>query len=148
MRAVLQRVIGASVSVDGREISRIGEGLAVLLGVGKEDTEADAAKLADKTAKLRIFGDEQGKMNLSVLDINGQALVVSQFTLYADCRRGRRPGFDPAAPPDQANKLYEKFVEELRALGVPVETGQFQTHMLFEIKNDGPVTIWLDSSEL
>ena len=153
MRAVLQRVRSASVTVDGKEISRIGRGLAILLGVGKGDTEADAAKLADKAARLRIFEDEHGKMNLSglpplsVLDIGGEALVVSQFTLYADCWRGRRPGFDMAAPPDDANKLYEKFVEEIKKLGVPVKTGQFQAMMLFEIQNDGPVTILLDSAE-
>jgi D-tyrosyl-tRNA(Tyr) deacylase len=147
MRAVLQRVRSASVTVDGKEISRIGRGLAVLLGVGKGDTEADAVKLADKAAKLRIFEDEQGKMNLSVIDVGGEALVVSQFTLYADCRRGRRPGFDMAAPPGEANKLYERFVEEIKGLGVPVKTGQFQAMMLFEIENDGPVTILLDSAE-
>lgn len=148
MRIVLQRVTGASVTVAGKEISRIGKGLAILIGVGKGDTEADAAKLADKIAKLRIFEDEHGKMNVSLLDVAGEALVVSQFTLYADTRRGRRPGFDQAAPPDEADRLYQKFVEELRGFGVPVKTGQFQAMMLFEIHNDGPVTIWLDSNEL
>ncbi len=147
MRAILQRVKGASVTVDGEVISQIGQGLAILLGVGKGDTAAIAAKMADKAARLRIFGDEDGKMNLSVLDIGGQALVVSQFTLYADTKRGRRPGFDSAAPPDIANELYEQFVEEMKALGVPVATGRFQSHMLFNIQNDGPVTITLDSSE-
>lgn len=145
MRAVLQRVRGASVVVDGKEISRIGRGLAILLGVGKGDDDAIAAKLADKAARLRIFEDDQGKMNLSLLDIGGAALVVSQFTLYADCRKGRRPGFDQAAPPDEADRLYQKFVENLRALGVPVQTGQFQAKMLFTIENDGPVTVVLDS---
>lgn len=148
MRIVLQRVRGASVTVAGEEISRIGRGLAVLLGVGKGDTEADAAKLADKVAMLRIFEDEQGKMNLSLLDIGGAALVVSQFTLYADCKKGRRPGFDQAAPPEEADKLYNKFVENLRGLGVPVRTGRFQAKMLFEIQNDGPVTVLLDSDKV
>ncbi len=147
MRLVLQRVTGASVTVEGREISRIGRGLAILLGVGQGDTERDIPKLADKVANLRIFEDEAGKMNLSVLDIGGEALVVSQFTLYADVRRGRRPGFDKAAPPGDADRLYQKFVEHLRGLGVPIKTGQFQAHMLFGIQNDGPVTIVMDSAE-
>ncbi|MBI2841948.1 MAG: D-tyrosyl-tRNA(Tyr) deacylase [Armatimonadetes bacterium] len=148
MRAVVQRVRGASVSVEGQEISRIGRGLAVLLGVGKGDGEADSAKIADKIARLRIFEDEQGKMNLSLLDVGGEALVVSQFTLYADTRKGRRPGFDAAAPPDEADRLYQKFVEELRSVGATVKTGQFQAKMLFEIENDGPVTIVLDTEAL
>ncbi|HOK54142.1 MAG TPA: D-aminoacyl-tRNA deacylase [Armatimonadota bacterium] len=148
MKAVVQRVQKASVTVDGSKISQIGQGLAVLLGVGKGDSDTDAIKLADKIANLRIFEDEQGKMNLSLLDTGGQALVVSQFTLYADCRKGRRPGFDQAAPHDEADKLYQKFVEYLQNLGVPVQTGQFQAKMLFEIQNDGPVTILLDSAEL
>ncbi|HPP74445.1 MAG TPA: D-aminoacyl-tRNA deacylase, partial [Armatimonadota bacterium] len=135
MKAVVQRVQKASVTVDGSKISQIGQGLAVLLGVGKGDSDADAIKLADKIANLRIFEDEQGKMNLSLLDTGGQALVVSQFTLYADCRKGRRPGFDQAAPHDEADKLYQKFVEYLQNLGVPVQTGQFQAKMLFEIQN-------------
>jgi D-tyrosyl-tRNA(Tyr) deacylase len=147
MRLVLQRVRGASVTVDGVEISRIGRGLAILIGVGEGDTEGDIPKLAEKVANLRIFEDEAGKMNLSVLDIGGEALVVSQFTLYADVRKGRRPGFDKAAPPEEADRLYQKFVEQLRGLGVPAKTGQFQAHMLFEIENDGPVTILMDSAE-
>lgn len=147
MRVVLQRVRGASVTVAGEEISRIDRGLAILLGVGKGDTEADAAKLADKIASLRIFEDEQGKMNLSLLDIGGEALVVSQFTLYADCRKGRRPGFDQAAPPDEADMLYNKFVENLRGRGVPAKTGKFQSKMLFEIQNDGPVTVLLENDK-
>jgi len=141
-------VRGASVTVDGKEISRIGRGLAILLGVGKGDSDADASKLAEKIANLRIFEDDQGKMNLSALDIGGEALVVSQFTLYADCRKGRRPGFDRAAPPEEADRLYQRFVENLRGLGVPVRTGQFQAKMLFCIENDGPVTVVLDSEEL
>jgi D-tyrosyl-tRNA(Tyr) deacylase len=147
MRAVVQRVRAASVTIDGDEISRIGRGLAILLGVGKGDGEADLKKLAEKIANLRIFEDEQDKMNLSLLDIKGEALVVSQFTLYADVRKGRRPGFDLAAPPQDADTLYNRFVEELGELGVPVKTGQFQAKMLFTIENDGPVTIILESSE-
>jgi D-tyrosyl-tRNA(Tyr) deacylase len=148
MRAVLQRVRGASVAVSGEEISRIGRGLAILLGVGKGDSSADAAKLAQKVAHLRIFEDEQGKMNLSVLEVGGEALVVSQFTLYADTRKGRRPGFEMAAPPDEADMLYNEFVQALRGLGVPVRTGQFQAKMLVRIENDGPVTILMDSEDL
>lgn len=145
MRAVVQRVTGASVTVDGREISRIGRGLAVLLGVAREDTIKDVNFLAEKIANLRIFEDVAGKMNLSVLDVGGEALVVSQFTLLGDCSKGRRPGFDKAAPPDLAETLYNEFVEMLGACGVPVKTGQFQAKMLFEIANDGPVTFILDT---
>jgi D-tyrosyl-tRNA(Tyr) deacylase len=148
MRAVVQRVKSAAVWVDGAEVSRIGAGLAVLLGVGRMDDEAAAAKLAEKIANLRIFEDDQGKMNLSVVDIGGEALVVSQFTLYADCRRGRRPGFEDAAPPDDADRLYNTFVGELIRTGVPVKTGIFQAKMLFQIENYGPVTIVLDSEDL
>lgn len=145
MKAVVQRVKSASVAVDGNEISRIGGGLAVLLGVGKEDNARDINFLAEKIANLRIFEDEAGKMNLSILDIGGEALVVSQFTLYGDCKRGRRPGFDKAAPPEIAQTLYNDFVDTLRACGIPVKTGQFQAHMLFTIENDGPVTLTLDT---
>lgn len=145
MRAVVQRVTGASVTVDGRTISRIGRGLAVLLGVAREDTIKDVNFLAEKIANLRIFEDVAGKMNLSVLDVGGEALVVSQFTLLGDCSKGRRPGFDKAAPPDLAETLYNEFVEMLGACGVPVKTGQFQAKMLFEIANDGPVTLILDT---
>jgi D-aminoacyl-tRNA deacylase len=145
VKAVIQRVTGASVTVDGREISRIGRGLAVLLGVGREDTIKDVNFLAEKIANLRIFEDEAGKMNLSVLDVGGEALVVSQFTLLGDCSKGRRPGFDKAAPPDLAESLYNEFVEMLRACGAPVQTGRFQAKMLFEIANDGPVTLILDT---
>lgn len=148
MRAVIQRVRSASVTVDGVEISRIGRGLAILFGVGKGDDESGLKKLAGKIANLRIFEDEQGKMNLSLLDIKAEALVVSQFTLYADCRKGRRPGFDMAAAPDLAEMLYNRFVNELRSVGVPVKTGRFQAKMLFAIENDGPVTIILDSEEM
>ncbi len=145
MRAVVQRVASSSVTVAGQEISRIGHGLAILLGVGKEDTIADVNFLAEKIANLRIFEDEAGKMNLSLLDVKGEALVVSQFTLYGDCSKGRRPGFDKAAAPDLAETLYNEFVDMLRACGVPVQTGRFQAHMLFEIANDGPVTLLLDT---
>lgn len=147
MRAVIQRVRGASVTVNGQEISRIGRGLAILLGVGKEDSIKDVNFLAEKIANLRIFEDDAGKMNLSVLDIGGEALVVSQFTLYADTRRGRRPGFEKAAPPDMAETLYNEFVAMLRACGVPTKTGQFQARMLFTIENDGPVTLLLDTQQ-
>lgn len=145
---VIQRVRSASVEVGGEEISRIGRGLAILLGVAKGDDDSVIRKLADKIANLRIFEDDNGKMNLSLLDMKAEALVVSQFTLYADCRKGRRPAFDMAAPPDQARLLYNRFVDELKSLGVPVKTGQFQAKMLFSIKNDGPVTIVIDSEEL
>ena len=145
MRAVIQRVTGASVTVDGQEIARIGRGLAILLGVAREDTIKDVNFLAEKIANLRIFEDEAGKMNLSVLDVGVEALVVSQFTLLGECSKGRRPGFDKAAPPDLAESLYNEFVEILRACGPPVKTGKFQAKMLFDIANDGPVTLILDT---
>jgi D-aminoacyl-tRNA deacylase len=145
MRAVLQRVLSSSVTVDGEEISHVGRGLAILLGVEKGDTIKDVNYLAEKIANLRIFEDAAGKMNLSVLDVAGEALVVSQFTLLADCSKGRRPGFDKAAAPDLAEKLYNEFVAMLMACGVSVKTGRFQAHMLFEIANDGPVTLLLDT---
>ena len=145
MKAVVQRVERASVIVDGKEISRIGRGLAILLGVAKGDGAKDINFLAEKIANLRIFEDEQGKMNLSILDTGGEALVVSQFTLLGDCKKGRRPGFDKAAPPMEAQVLYNEFVEMLAACGVPVQTGKFQAEMLFRIENDGPVTLILDS---
>jgi D-aminoacyl-tRNA deacylase len=145
MRAVIQRVVSSSVTVDAQEISRIGRGLAILLGVEKGDTIKDVNSLAEKIANLRIFEDEAGKMNLSALDVAGEALVVSQFTLLADCTKGRRPGFDKAAAPDLAESLYNEFVDMLRACGVSVKTGQFQADMLFEIANDGPVTLVLDT---
>ena len=144
MRALLQRVSSASVTVDGQVISRIGKGLLILLGVGHGDSEEQAAFLAEKTANLRIFEDEQGKSNLSVLDIGGEAIVVSQFTLYADARKGRRPSFTNAALPEVAEPLVERFVELLRAQGVPTQTGKFRAHMEVEIHNSGPVTVWLE----
>jgi D-tyrosyl-tRNA(Tyr) deacylase len=147
MKAVVQRVKGASVTVDGEEISRIGRGLAVLLGVGKDDGAKDVNYLAEKIANLRIFEDDAGKMNLSVMDIGGEALVVSQFTLLGDCRKGRRPGFDKAAAPDVAEVLYNEFVSMLAACGVPTKTGRFQARMLFSMDNDGPVTLILDTRE-
>ena len=148
MRAVIQRVSRARVVVEGRETGAIGAGMLVLLGVRKEDTPADAAYLAEKAAHLRIFSDDQGKMNRSLLDTLGTALVVSQFTLYGDARGQRRPSYLEAAPPELASALYEEFVKHLRSLGVPVETGVFRAHMELELVNDGPVTILLDSRKL
>ena len=145
MRMVIQRVIEASVAVDGAEIGSIGKGIAVLLGVAKGDTEQDADFLANKLVNLRIFEDDAGKMNLSVQEIGGEILVVSQFTLLGDCRKGRRPGFSDAAPPDEADRLYQYFVEQVRRLGVRVATGQFQAMMLVKIYNDGPVTFVIES---
>ena len=148
MRAVVQRVSRARVVVEGRVTGEIAAGAVVLLGVGRADTPESAAYLAEKTAHLRIFDDDQGKMNRSLLETGGAALVVSQFTLYGDARGQRRPSFIQAAPPGDANRLYEEFVRALRALGVPVETGVFQTRMTVELSNDGPVTILLDSEKL
>jgi len=148
LRAVIQRVSRARVTVEGRVTGEIGSGLVVLLGVGREDNAEAAAYLAEKIANLRIFPDTEGKMNRSLIDVAGAALVVSQFTLYGDARGQRRPGFTRAAPPEEANRLYEEFVRVLRGLNVPVETGVFQTHMEVELVNDGPVTILLDSEKL
>lgn len=144
MRALLQRVSQASVTVDGQVISSIGHGLLILLGVGHNDGESQAAFLAEKIANLRIFEDDAGKTNLSVLDVQGAAIVVSQFTLYADARKGRRPSFTDAALPEVAAPLVERFVELLRGHGVPTQTGQFGAHMDVEIHNNGPVTVWLE----
>ena len=147
MRALIQRVREASVTVAGQEVGRIGPGLLVLLGVGHADTEADIAYLAPKIAHLRIFEDAGGKMNLSLLDVGGGVLLVSQFTLYADTRKGRRPSFTGAAPPAQAAALVDACAAALRALGLPVAQGIFQAEMQVALVNDGPVTIWIDSTE-
>jgi len=144
MRALIQRVSQASVTVDEQTISSIGNGLLILLGVGHGDGEEQAKFLAEKAANLRIFEDEQGKTNLSVLDVKGEVIVVSQFTLYADTRKGRRPSFIDAALPEVAEPLVARFAELLRAHGVPTQTGKFGAHMLVEIHNNGPVTIWLE----
>lgn len=146
MRAVLQRVSRAKVTVDGEVTGEIGQGILVLVGVGAGDTDADAAYLVEKTVNLRIFSDDEGKMNRSVLDVSGGLLVVSQFTLYADTRKGRRPSYIGAASPDEANRLYEVFVTEARKHLATVETGRFQAMMDVELVNDGPVTILLDTS--
>ena len=151
MRACIQRVQSASVTLpqeENRIVGEIGAGLLILLGVGTSDTERESALLARKCSEMRIFEDENGKMNLSLTDIGGSMLVVSQFTLYADCQRGRRPGFTNAAPPELAKRLYQHFVEEVRKRGIPVELGQFQAEMHVRLVNDGPVTIWLDTDTL
>ncbi len=147
MRAVVQRVSRAQVAVNGEITGQIGLGLLVLLGVGRDDTEADATYLAEKIAGLRVFEDEQGKMNRSARDAGGSVLAVSQFTLYGDVRRGKRPSFDAAAPPEKARRLYEFFVEKIRAADLRCETGRFQETMKVELVNDGPVTILLDSAK-
>jgi D-tyrosyl-tRNA(Tyr) deacylase len=149
MRAVVQRVKQGAVSVDGKTTGTVDTGLVILIGATHKDTEAEAQKLAHKTANLRIFEDDAGKMNLSALDVGAGILVVSQFTLYADCRRGRRPSFTEAAPPEVAEPLIEHFVGALREAGIArVETGVFRAYMLVEIHNDGPVTIILDTDHL
>jgi D-tyrosyl-tRNA(Tyr) deacylase len=145
MRAIVQRVTEARVEVEGLVSGQINHGLLILLGVARDDVEKDADYLADKIANLRIFDDDQGKMNLSLLDVPGELLVVSQFTLYGDVRRGRRPSYTDAAGPEKASRLYEYFVNEVRKLGVKTETGVFQATMKVSLINDGPVTILLDS---
>jgi len=144
MRLLIQRVSQASVTINQQTISKIGKGLLILLGVGHNDGEQQVQFLAEKVANLRIFEDEQGKTNLSVLDVKGEVIVVSQFTLYADTRKGRRPSFIDAALPDIAAPLVDRFIEFLRGHGVPTQSGQFGAHMQVEIHNDGPVTIWLE----
>ena len=144
MRILIQRVKAASVRIEGETVAAIGAGLVLLVGVAKGDTPDMAAKLARKTANLRIFADDEGKLNLSVKDTGGEVLAVSQFTLYADTSRGNRPGFDPAAPPEMAKMLYEHFVQALIAEGPAVQTGVFQAYMLVHIENDGPVTLMLE----
>src|SRR6266404_4038209 len=145
MRALLQRVSRDSVTVDGKVVGQIGQGLLILLGVGQDDSEVQVKTLADKLAYLRIFGDDEGKMNRSLLDTGGEVLVVSQFTLYADMRRGRRPSFTDAAPPVVAESLFEHFKDALASYGLTVASGIFGAYMTIEIRNEGPVTIWLDS---
>jgi len=144
MRVVIQRVTSGRVSVAGRVIAEIGRGLVVLAGIGPQDGEEQINYLVDKIVNLRIFEDEQGKMNLSLQEVGGAALVVSQFTLYADTRKGRRPSFTDAAPPEIARRLVDRFAERLRRQGIPTQTGEFGAHMLVEIANDGPVTIWME----
>jgi len=148
LRAVIQRVSQAEVKVDAESVGKINEGLLILLGVEKQDSGEDLKYLYEKITNLRIFEDKQGKMNLSVSDIQGQLLVVSQFTLYADCRKGRRPSFENAASPEIARMYYEKFVELAKEDGFKTETGQFQAHMSVMLYNDGPVTIMLDSKKI
>lgn len=144
MRAVIQRVRRGRVSVSGDELANIKLGLVILLGIGPQDTEQTAQSMAYKIAKMRIFEDDAEKMNLSILDIQGQAIVVSQFTLYADTKKGHRPSFNLSAPPEMASPLVDRFVDYLREQGVPTQTGEFGAHMLVEIENDGPVTILLE----
>lgn len=148
MRAVVQRVSQSNVKVDGEITGDIKKGLLVLLGVGEGDTEKDVDYMVEKIINLRIFEDENDKMNLSLLDIGGELLVVSQFTLFGDTRKGRRPGFSDAARPEVADQLYINFVEKARNLGVKTETGKFQTHMMVELVNDGPVTLLVDSKKV
>ncbi|HEX7733495.1 MAG TPA: D-aminoacyl-tRNA deacylase [Ktedonobacteraceae bacterium] len=148
MRALLQRVSQASVSVEGEVVGRIGQGLLVLLGIGQEDSEAQIKPLADKIVQLRIFSDEEEKMNRSLLDIHGEILIVSQFTLYANMKRGRRPSFIEAASPTLAIPLYEQFKTTLASYGLTVASGVFGASMSIDLKNEGPVTIWLDTADL
>jgi len=148
VRAIIQRVTNASVAVDGEVIGSIGKGILIFLGVSDDDTEADLKYIADKMLNLRIFEDENGKMNLSLLDTSGEILVISQFTLYGDCRKGRRPSFDKAGKPDYANEMYEKFIDYCRASGLKTECGQFGADMKVSLLNDGPVTMMLDSTKL
>ena len=148
MRAILQRVTNAEVKVDGEIIGSIGKGILIFLGVSDDDTEKDLQYIADKMINLRIFEDENGKMNLSVHDIQGELLIVSQFTLYGDCRKGRRPSFDKAGKPDFANEMYEKFIKYCSDSGLKTEHGEFGADMKVSLLNDGPVTIMLDSTKL
>ena len=148
MRACLQRVSEAHVTVDGAETGRIGRGLVVLLGIGHNDGDAEVNWLADKIVGLRVFEDAAGKMNLSLKEVAGAMLVISQFTLFGDCRRGRRPSFTDAAPPEMAERLYEELVGVVKRAGIEVGTGKFREHMLVSLVNDGPVTLWIDTAEM
>jgi D-tyrosyl-tRNA(Tyr) deacylase len=148
MRAVVQRVKRAEVRVEGKVVGQVGAGLLVLVGIGKGDSEESADSLAEKIANLRLFDDEQGRMNRCLLETRGSVLCVSQFTLYGDCRKGRRPSYDLAAPPQLARPLYENFLAALRALGLEVEAGQFQARMEVELVNDGPVTLLVDTEKI
>src|SRR6478672_9616881 len=148
MRACVQRVSEAHVTVEGAETGRIGRGLVVLLGVGHKDGDAEVRWLAEKIIGLRVFEDDAGKMNLSLADVGGGMLVISQFTLFGDCRKGRRPSFIDAAPPELAVKLYEAFVGEVKNAGVEVGTGKFREHMMVSLVNDGPVTLWIDTADM
>ena len=148
MRAVVTRVASASVSIDGEIVGKIGKGFLILLGVGPEDGEAQCRRLAEKALGLRVFSDEQGKMNLGLEQIGGEVLVVSQFTLYGNCRKGRRPSFVAAAPPELGNAMYERFLELCREMGFAPQHGRFGADMQVESVNDGPVTLWLDTDEL
>ena len=148
MRAVVQRVSQAEVTVDGESVGKIARGFLVLLGVAVDDQPSDAVAVASKIVGLRVFEDEAGKMNLSLAEVGGAVLAVSQFTLLADCRQGRRPSFTAAAPPELANRLYQEFIAEVRGLGIPVETGRFQADMQVALVNDGPVTLLIDSRKL
>ena len=148
MRAVVTRVASASVSIDGETVGKIGRGFLILLGVGPEDGEAQCRRLAEKALGLRVFSDEQGKMNLGLEQIGGEVLVVSQFTLYGNCRKGRRPSFVAAAPPELGNATYERFLELCREMGFAPQHGRFGADMQVESVNDGPVTLWLDTDEL
>ncbi len=147
MRAVVQRVVSSNVKVDGETTGEIKKGLMLLLGVAEDDTEKDISYMVEKIINLRIFEDENEKMNLSLKDVEGELLVVSQFTLFGDCRKGRRPGFSDAARPDKADLYYKEFVKEARNMGIKTETGRFQTHMMVELINDGPVTLLIDSKK-
>jgi len=148
MRVVLQRVSSAAVSIDGREVGRIDRGVLVFVGIGRHDDAGDIEYVVGKIRNLRLFEDVDGKMNLSVADVGGEVLLVSQFTLYGDCRKGRRPSFDRAAPPAEARALYERLVEAMEATGVTVRTGEFQAMMDVALVNDGPVTLLVDSDEV
>lgn len=147
MRALIQRVKTSSVTIDGAEKRAIGAGMVILLGITHGDTVGDVRYLVEKSVNLRIFEDKQGKMNLSLADLGGEVLIVSQFTLYGNCQKGRRPGFEDAAPPEYAIPLYEKFIEEFRKTSLRVVTGEFGATMLVEIQNDGPVTLMLESTQ-